>query len=193
MRNKNMTLRIATAAVVAAAYAALTIALAPISYGAIQFRVSEALTILPFFIPCTVWGLWVGCILANIYTGSIIDILFGSLATLLAALLTAWFGKQGNTVKNRLLGCLMPVLFNAVIIGAVLTWGYQIQSLSTPLASYGLNALTVGLGELGVLYLIGYTLLRQLPKIKSFQEFVQRVNQNTSSGSRQKGENYEGT
>ena len=159
MRRNNATLRIATAAIVAAAYAALTITLAPISYGAIQFRVSEALTVLPFFMPCTVWGLWVGCILANLYTGSIADILFGSLATLLAALLTAWFGKQGNTIRNRLLGCLMPVVFNAVIIGAVLTWGYQIQSFPSLLASYGFNALTVGLGEMGVLYLIGYLLL----------------------------------
>lgn len=174
---KSMTLRITVSAIVAAAYAALTVALAPISYGAVQFRVSEALTVLPFFMPCTVWGLWAGCILANLYTGSVLDIVFGSLATLLAALLTAWFGKQGNSVKNRLLGCLMPVVFNAVIVGAVLTWGYRIQELPTPLQSYGFNALTVGLGEAAVLYLIGYTLLRQLPKIKSVREFIDRVNQ----------------
>ncbi|MBR0208205.1 MAG: QueT transporter family protein [Oscillospiraceae bacterium] len=177
MPKKNYTLRIAAASVVAAAYAALTVALAPLSYGAVQFRVSEALTVLPFFLPCTTWGLWIGCILANLYTGSIADIVFGSLATLLAALLTAYFGKKGNTVKNRLLGCLMPVVSNAVIVGAVLTWGYQIQQFSSPLASFAFNALTVGLGEAGVLYLIGYTLLRQLPKIKPFREFVERVNQ----------------
>lgn len=177
MQKKSTSLRIATAAIVAAAYAALTIVLAPISYGAIQFRVSEALTVLPFFMPCTVWGLWVGCILANLYTGTVADIVFGSLATLLAALCTAWFGKRGNTVKNRVLGCLMPVLFNAVIVGAVLTWGYKIQEFSDPIKSYGFNTLTVGLGELGVLFLIGYTLLRQLPKIKSLREFIDRVNQ----------------
>ena len=176
MRNKTTTLRITTAAIIAAAYAALTVALAPISYGAVQFRVSEALTVLPFFMPCTIWGLWIGCILANLYTGSVVDIVFGSLATLLAALLTAAFGKRGNTVKNRLLGCLMPVVFNAAIVGAVLTWGYQIQQFSGPLASFAFNALTVGLGEAGVLYLIGYTLLRQLPKLKPFCEFVRRVN-----------------
>ena len=176
MQKKSTSLRIATAAIVAAAYAALTIVLAPISYGAIQFRVSEALTVLPFFMPCTVWGLWVGCILANLYTGTVADIVFGSLATLLAALCTAWFGKRGNTVKNRVLGCLMPVLFNAVIVGAVLTWGYQFQEFPSPLMSYGFNALTVGLGEAGVLYLIGYTLLRQLVKIKAIREFIERVN-----------------
>jgi uncharacterized membrane protein len=127
--------------------------------------------------PCTVWGLWIGCILANLYTGTIADIVFGSLATLLAALCTAWFGKRGNTVKNRILGCLMPVIFNAVIVGAVLTWAYMIQEFPSPIKSYGFNALTVGLGELGVLFLIGYTLLRQLPKIKSLREFIDRVNQ----------------
>ena len=172
----NRTRRLAAAAIVAAAYAALTIALAPISYGAVQFRVSEALTVLPFLMPCCTWGLWVGCILANLYTGSAADIVFGSLATLLAALLTARFGKKGNTIKNRLLGCLMPVVFNAVIVGAVLTWAYQIQPAASPLASFALNALSVGAGEAGVVYLIGYTLLRQLPKIKPFREYVEKVN-----------------
>ena len=177
MQKKNITLRLAVSALVAAAYAALTVALAPISYGAVQFRVSEALTVLPFLMPSTVWGLALGCVLANLYTGSVLDIVFGSLATLLAGLCTAFFGKRGNTVKNRLLGCLMPVLFNAVIVGAVLTWGYQIREFADPLKSYGFNALSVGLGELGVLYLIGYTLLRQLPRSKTVREFVDKVNQ----------------
>ena len=177
-QNRRNLLKMAVIAIVAAAYAALTIVLAPISYGPIQFRVSEALTALPFLMPCTVWGVFLGCVLANLYTGSVLDIVFGSLATLLAGLLTAWFGKKGSTVKNRLLGCLMPVLFNAVIVGAVLTWGYQLQQFpDNALASYGFNALTVGLGEAAVLVLIGYTLLRQLPKIKVIREFITRVNQ----------------
>ena len=174
---RSTALRLSTAAIVAAAYAALTIALAPISYGVVQFRLSEALTVLPFFMPCTVWGLFVGCVLANLYTGSVVDIVFGSLATLFAAYFTARFGKKGNTVRTRILGCLMPVVFNAAIVGAVLTWGYRIQTFESPLASYGFNALTVGLGEVGVLYFVGYTLLRQLPKIKFFREFIDRVNQ----------------
>ena len=169
--------RLTLAAIVAAAYAALTVALAPISYGAIQFRVSEALCILPYFFPCTAWGLWIGCILANLFTGNVFDIAFGSLATLLAALCTAAIGRRRHSLGNSILACLMPVVFNAVIVGAVLTWGYQIQTFSNPLASYGFNALTVGLGELGVMYLLGYTLLRQMPKFKFFREFVQRVNQ----------------
>ena len=175
-QNQNKVFRLAVMAVIAAAYAALTIVLAPISYGPVQFRVSEALTALPFLMPGAVWGIFAGCVLANLYTGSVLDIVFGSLATLLAGLLTAWFGKKGDTVKNRILGCLMPVLFNAVIVGAVLTWGYQIQEFESPLASYGFNALTVGLGEVGVLYLIGYTLIRQLPKIKAIRDFIDRFN-----------------
>jgi uncharacterized membrane protein len=176
MDKRNTTLRLAYMAILAAAYAALTFILAPISYGPIQYRVSEALTILPFFIPCSIWGLWLGCILANLYTGSVLDILFGGLATFMAGIGTAYFGKKGNTVKNRLLGCLMPVLFNAVIIGAVLTWGYQIQEFERPLKSYAFNALTVGLGEAGVLYLIGYPLLKHLPKFKFFRKFVEKIN-----------------
>ena len=176
MNINRKTLKMAVAAVTAGAYAALTVALAPISYGAVQFRVSEALTVLPFLMPCTVWGLWAGCVLANLFTGNLFDIVFGSLATLLAALCTAYFGRRGNTVKNRLLGCLMPVLFNAVIIGAVITRGYEGLVIREHPGVYDFNALTVGLGEAGVLYLIGYTLLRQLPKIRRFRAFVERVN-----------------
>ena len=176
-QNQNKVFRLAVMAVIAAAYAALTIVLAPISYGPVQFRVSEALTALPFLMPGAVWGIFAGCVLANLYTGSVLDIVFGSLATLLAGLLTAWFGKKGNTVKNRVLGCLMPVLFNAVIVGAVLTWGYGFQEFpDSALASYGSNALTVGLGEAGVLYLLGYTLLCQLPKIPVVRDFIDRFN-----------------
>ena len=177
MHKKNATLFLTTNAVLATLYAALTIALAPISYGPVQFRVSEALTALPFLMPGSVLGIAVGCVLANLYTGSVLDIIFGSLATLLAGLMTAWYGKRGNTTRNRMLGCSMPVAFNAVIVGAVLTWGYQIQELSTPIASFAFNGLTVGLGEAAVLYLIGYPLLTQLPKIRNVREFIDRFHE----------------
>ena len=88
------TRKLAAAAVTGAAYAALTMLLAPISYGAIQCRVSEVLCILPFFIPCTAWGLFAGCAIANLLSAAgIFDVVFGSLATLLAALCTAWLGR----------------------------------------------------------------------------------------------------
>ena len=99
MYTKSTTLRLTTSAVIAALYAALTIALAPISYGPVQFRVSEVLTVLPFLMPSTVSGIVVGCVLANLYTGSVLDIAFGSLATLLAGLATAYFGKKEKLKK----------------------------------------------------------------------------------------------
>ena len=116
------TRKLAAAAVTGAAYAALTMLLAPISYGAIQCRVSEVLCILPFFIPCTAWGLFAGCAIANLLSAAgIFDVVFGSLATLLAALCTAWLGR-GRGAQSWLrcvLAALMPVVFNFVFVGAV--------------------------------------------------------------------------
>lgn len=113
------TRKIALAAIIGATYAALTIGLAPISYGPVQFRVSEVLCILPYFLPCTAWGLFAGCAAANLIGGGVLDIVFGSLATFVAALLTAHIGKRKHTIANSLMGCLPPVLLNAVIVGAV--------------------------------------------------------------------------
>ena len=67
MKMNNTARSITAAAIVGAAYAALTMLLAPISYGAIQVRVSEALCILPYFLPCTAWGLFAGCAIANVH------------------------------------------------------------------------------------------------------------------------------
>ena len=102
-------------AAVAAIYAALTLALAPISYGAVQVRVSEALTVLPFFMPrSAVPGLFLGCFLANFLGGAgIWDVVFGSAATLIAAMLTA-------RCRSRMLSPLAPVLVNAVVVGCLL-------------------------------------------------------------------------
>ena len=101
------TLTLTTAALVGAAYAVLTMVLAPISYGALQFRLSEALCILPFFIPSSAWGLFLGCAAANLLTGNVFDVVFGSLATLLAALCTAAVGRRRQDTPGQLLACLM--------------------------------------------------------------------------------------
>ena len=91
---KISTRKLASAAVAGAAYAALTLLLAPISFGLVQFRVSEALCILPAFASCTAWGLWAGCAIANLAGGyGLPDIVFGSLATLGAALCMARIAK----------------------------------------------------------------------------------------------------
>ena len=70
----------------------------------------------------------------------------------------------------------MPVVFNAVIVGAVITWAYEGQNIFEHPGLYAVNAAWVGLGEAGVLYLIGYTLMRQLPKLKFFREFIEKCN-----------------
>ena len=102
MNNKSLRAHtLAAAAIVGAAYAVLTMALAPISYGAIQLRVSEVLCILPYFMPCTAWGLFIGCAVANLLTGNLFDIVFGSLATLAAALLTAAIGRRKRSLRIR--------------------------------------------------------------------------------------------
>ena len=81
--------KIANGALIAALYAVLTVVLAPISYGSIQFRVSEALTLLPFYLPEAMPGLFFGCVIANFFGGfGLIDMIVGSIATLLAALFT---------------------------------------------------------------------------------------------------------
>lgn len=157
--------RLVFSAVVGAVYTAITLLLAPISFGPIQLRVSEALCVLPFLYPGTVWGLFVGCLLSNIIGGlGLLDIVFGSLATLAAAFLT-------SKIRNKYLAALPPVLINAVVIGAV------IAATSTPgafWASFPVFALQVGIGQLGACYIIGLPLLHFLPKIPALDSFGRR-------------------
>lgn len=164
-----------TAAIIGALYAVLTMVLAPISYGALQFRVSEVLCILPFFMPFTAWGLFVGCIVANLMsTAGVLDVVFGSLATLITCLCIAWCGKKGNTLKARLLACLMPVVWNGLIVGATLTIALVGLNPLTHFGAFLVFAGEVALGELGVMYLIGLPLMTYLPKQRFFSEFVDK-------------------
>lgn len=174
---KRSDIRTLTAAsVIGAAYAVLTLALAPISYGAVQFRMSEALCVMPYFIPGTAWGLAAGCCIANLLTGNIFDIIFGSLATLGAGLCTAAVGKMAHTRVTAALGCAMPVIFNALVVGAVITEAYNGISVLAHPAVFALNAAQVGLGEAAVMGFIGYPLARVLPKKAFFREFADKCN-----------------
>ena len=94
MKNKS-TMFLVQAAAIGAIYVVLTLLFAPLSYGEVQVRFSEALTILPYFTPAAIPGLFVGCILANLLGGSIpVDIIFGSIATLIGAVFT--YKLRGN-------------------------------------------------------------------------------------------------
>jgi uncharacterized membrane protein len=132
------------AAVIAAMYAALTI-LIPGGSGQVQVRVAEALTVLPFFKPAAIPGLFAGCLLANIIVGvSPYDVIFGSLATLAAAFLT-------RKMPAKYLAPLPPVVINAVVVAFVLK-----ISLNAPLlATMGF----VAAGEIIACYGLGYPLM----------------------------------
>lgn len=152
MFKKLLTTRsLCVSAVIAALYAALTLLLAPISYGNLQCRVSEAMTLLPMMLPASIPGLFVGCLLANLLGGcAIYDIVFGSLATLIAAMGTYALRK------TPLLAALCPVVSNGIIVGAVLSVVF-----SLPLF---LTMAEVAIGEIGAV-IIGFVLLAALKKV----------------------------
>ena len=139
------------AALIAALYTALTVALAPISYGMVQIRIAEALTLLPVYSSAAVWGVGVGCFLSNLiglFTGADIlgglDIPFGTLATVLAALLS----RALRNVRFKgipVLSALPPVVLNAAIIGGEL---YFLLSPGAGFGAFLVQAGWVGLGEL---------------------------------------------
>ena len=147
------------AALVAALYTVLSYFgnIFGLTYGPIQCRFAEALCVLPFLFPATVPGLFVGCLLTNLMsTVGALDIVFGSLATLLAALWTA-------RTPNRLLAPLPPVVCNGVIIGAMIAW-YEVGFTGAFWASFAFNAFTVGLGEAIACYVLGLLLLQVLSR-----------------------------
>jgi len=164
--------KLAYAAVVGAAYAALTMLLYPISYGPVQFRVSEVLCILPFFDPIYAVGLFVGCAIANLISSAgILDIVFGSLATLAAGLCTARIGRGGHSLGRCIAGCAMPVVWNGVVVGAVLAAAGTVTR-DTFWAAYILYGAEVAGGEALVLYGLGLPLLYFLPNLKIFSRLV---------------------
>ena len=162
--------RLTFAALIAAVYAVLTMVLGFISYGPIQFRIAEALCILPFFLPFTTWGLFVGCILANLMSPvGVFDVIFGSLATLGCCLCAAAIGRDGKRWGQCILACLMPVVWNAVIVGALLALTAG-EEEGAKLALFFLYGAEVGLGELVVMFVLGLPLMRWLPKTKFFPQ-----------------------
>lgn len=142
---------ITRSAAIAAVYVVLTLVFAPISYGEVQVRISEALTILPFFTPAAIPGLFIGCLIANITGGAIIwDIIFGSIATLLGAIGTYLLRK------NRWLAPIPPILSNTIIVPLVLRFGYGV-TLPIPLLM-----VSIAVGEIISCYILGELLLTLL-------------------------------
>ena len=153
MKNKKV-LFLTQAAMIASFYVVLTMLFQPFSFGEIQVRIAEALTILPVFTPAAIPGLFVGCLIGNVFGGSILpDIIFGSLATLIGAFFTYLLRKQ-----SKYLAPLPPMLANTIIVPLVLRYAYGI-SLPIPFLM-----MTVGIGEViscGVLGMIVYAALEK--------------------------------
>lgn len=167
---KTNTQKLVFAAVVGAAYAALTLLLAPISFGLVQFRVSEALCILPVFMPYSAWGLFLGCALSNLLGGfGIMDIVFGSLATLASSLCIVAITKGRNLFWMRsILVCLMPVVWNGAVIGAIIAF-----SSGVPFGlGYIIYMIQIAFEEAVVMFALGLPLMRMLPRSKKLMELM---------------------
>lgn len=158
MDNRKKQIRfLVEAGLIGALYAVLTYAssLWGLAYGEIQFRISEALTILPVFTPAAIPGLVVGCFLGNLGSPfGMADILCGTFATLIASVMT--YAVRKIRVKNvPYLAPLAPVLANALIVGLEISW-FMPEGLSW--AGFAMSALSVGLGELVICYGLGLPL-----------------------------------
>lgn len=126
MKNRNTVRTLTTAALIAAMYTVLTVCLAPLSYGLVQCRLSEALTILAVFTPTAIPGLTVGCVISNLIglssganIAGALDVLLGPLATGVAAWLT-WALRNQRVGGLPLWSTLPPVVLNALIVGSEL-------------------------------------------------------------------------
>ena len=156
MKSKNIS-TMTQAAMIAAIYVVLTYVFAPFSFGEVQVRIAESLTILPLFTPAAIPGLFIGCLIGNILGGAILpDIIFGSLATLLGAIFTY---RLRN--KNKFLAPVPPIAANTIIVPLVLRFGYGV-ALPIPLM-----VLTVGIGEIASCGVLGMVLYYALNKYKN--------------------------
>ena len=143
------------AAMIAAIYVVLTMVFAPFGFGEVQIRISEALTILPMFTKAAIPGLFLGCLIGNILGGSIVlDVVFGSIATLLGAI-GAYLLRN-----NKRLVPIPPILSNACIVPFILKYGYGVP-LPIPLMM-----ITVGLGEVISCGILGSVLMKALENYK---------------------------
>ncbi|WP_291561652.1 MULTISPECIES: QueT transporter family protein [unclassified Clostridium] len=143
---------------VAAIYAVITYVLAPISFGAIQFRLSEIMTLLAFIDPLYVPALTLGCGIANLFSPvGVIDVIVGTAATFIAT-----FAMSKS--KNMIIASLYPTIVNAIMIGAMLYYAFNL-----PLV---LSALQVGVGEFVVVTIIGVPVFKLVLKDKSLRDIL---------------------
>lgn len=169
--------KIAFAGAVGALYAALTMGFSFIGFGPLQFRIAEALCVLPFFFPVSALGLFTGCIIANLMSPYPLDIIIGPAATLLAALCTVRIGRFGrDRISLRALACLPPVVINAVLIGALIAY-YMTGDIGAGAfaAAFIVSGAQVGFGQLVVMSVLGLPLMIYFPKTRVYKKLAERL------------------
>ncbi|EHJ01643.1 protein of unknown function DUF988 [Clostridium sp. DL-VIII] len=156
MNNDKTVNRLVKTAIVAALYAVITFVLAPISYGPIQFRISEIMVLLAFFDPFYIAGLTIGCFIANMLgPNGIMDIIFGTLATFISVYAISITGKfVKNNKTSLIIASLWPTIFNGIIIGWMLNYVYQLPLL--------LSIGEVTIGEFVVVTVVGVPVIKLL-------------------------------
>lgn len=159
-------------ALIAAFYAGSTYMMAffNLAYGPVQFRISEALTILPVFTPAAIPGLTVGCFIANIFSYNPIDMIFGTTATLIAALMSYWM-RNIKWGKLPILSSLAPVVVNGIIVGLEIAFFFTDGNAT--LTTFLISAAWVALGELVVCLGLGLPLYTAIDKNKGILQFSQ--------------------
>ena len=159
--------RLVRCAVIAAVYVVLCLALAPFSYGAVQVRIAEALCLLPVFGAEYIVGVTLGCFLANLLGSTVIDVVFGTLATLLACLVT--YKLRNVRVKGLAIpASLPPVVFNMLIVGAFeITFFFSDTAPTAALAAF--NAVAVGIGEIISCTILGVALVKLVESNESLK------------------------
>ena len=169
MNMKNLSVRrLVRCAVIAAVYVVVCLVLAPFSYGAVQVRVAEALCLLTVFGAEYIVGVTLGCFLANLLGSTVVDVVFGTLATLLACLVT--YKLRDIRVKGLAIpASLPPVVFNMIIVGAFeITFFFSDGAPTAMLAVF--NAVTVGIGELISCTILGVALVKLIESNESLKK-----------------------
>ena len=159
MNQKKLSVRrLVRCAVIAAVYVVVCLVLAPFSYGAVQVRVAEALCLLPVFGAEYIVGVTLGCFLANLIGSTVIDVVFGTLATLMACLVT--YKLRNVRIKGLAIpASLPPVVFNMIIVGTFeITFFFSDGAPTAALAAF--NAVTVGIGEIISCTVLGVALVK---------------------------------
>lgn len=153
--------KITRAGIIGAIYAVLTLVLYPISFGAVQIRVSEALCLLPLILPESIIGLSVGCLIANLFGNGALDIVLGTLATLISAILTYFVGKKIKSVPLKIIvSGIFPVIINAIVIP------FTFLAITETFAVYLISAGQIFIGQALAVYLVGTPLYLAISRIK---------------------------